>query len=252
MLAIPGSSCWPILMDLAEKDHFHGVVLVTLTPEVVRPPNPKSWRTNRQLQSLNHYYTIYTNGAWYNSVLNQKIKNAFQKYLVVASGKRPHALIRSIIFKGKLPQKSYYRMLSSRFGEMDARSVSEKWNNPPDKDWLNQYKVTPKGFSGVWQERVQKLGNAAEKIESRGGKVVFIRMPSSGWRWELLDKNKFPREDYWDKLEEAGLTTIHFKDYPELSKYECPDTSHLNYDDAEEFTASLMEILKEKGIFERK
>jgi hypothetical protein len=88
---------------------------------------------------------------------------------------------------------------------------------------------------------------ACDKIKSRGGQVIFVRTPSSG---ELLamEKMAFPRERFWDKLlAGTGCTGIHFEDYPSISKFECPEFSHLSVPQAVTFTKALINILKEKG-----
>lgn len=83
-------------------------------------------------------------------------------------------------------------------------------------------------------------------IQSRGGKVLFVRMPSSGIILEI-EKQAFPREKYWNRLlQETGAPGIHFEDYPELSKYACPEWSHLSPADAKTFTADFVRIMHQK------
>ena len=58
--------------------------------------------------------------------------------------------------------------------------------------------------------------------------------------------------EYWDRFaEDVSATCIHFSDYEGLSKFECPETSHLDVSDVEEFTNNLLNILEEKQFFER-
>jgi hypothetical protein len=57
---------------------------------------------------------------------------------------------------------------------------------------------------------------------------------------------------FWDRLAKTTrATTIHFKDYPSLSDFECPDTSHIDSKDGPRFTKALIDILVEKGIVSR-
>jgi hypothetical protein len=70
-------------------------------------------------------------------------------------------------------------------------------------------------------------------------------MPESGS--DLQDSNqRYPRQLYWDEIvKHCAAPAIHFEDYPELSKFECPDGGHLDYRDALEFTKNLAGVIKE-------
>ncbi len=73
----------------------------------------------------------------------------------------------------------------------------------------------------------------ADKIKSRGGEVIFLRVPSSG-PFEESDKKVFPREVYWDRLLAfTGCPGIHFKDYPAIAHFDCPEWSHLTPEQAQ-------------------
>jgi hypothetical protein len=73
--------------------------------------------------------------------------------------------------------------------------------------------------------------------------VIFVRFPTSGVLWEL-EEQRYPRKDYWDVFAaESRAATVHFKDYPALARFQCPDGSHLDYRDAVPFTKALAEIL---------
>jgi hypothetical protein len=98
----------------------------------------------------------------------------------------------------------------------------------------------------AWKKVAADAADAAATIEKRGGKVVFLRMPTTDIH-EQLDELSAPRKQYWDILQRAGLRTIHFKDYPQLSCFDCPDTSHLDQEDAATFTKSLYPIIEEVG-----
>lgn len=86
-------------------------------------------------------------------------------------------------------------------------------------------------------------------IHARGGKVVYVRMPTCDERWEH-DAIKTPKALFWDRLAQATqAVTVHFQDYPALSDFECPDTSHIASKDGPRFTAALLEILAARGVF---
>jgi hypothetical protein len=62
-----------------------------------------------------------------------------------------------------------------------------------------------------------------------------------------------PKAQFWDVLAtRTRAVTVHFKDYPELAKFPCPDTSHIASKDGPEFTHALLEILRARGVFDRR
>ena len=81
-------------------------------------------------------------------------------------------------------------------------------------------------------------------IEKRGGKVILVRFPTDKLIWEI-DNRTYPRDIFWNELEKRHPNTIHFLDYPSLSKYDLPDGSHLDYRDKKSFTKALMKIILE-------
>ncbi|WP_417851434.1 hypothetical protein [Thalassoglobus sp.] len=97
-------------------------------------------------------------------------------------------------------------------------------------------------------EDVKKVEEWVQQIASRGGRVVFVRFPTSGEHW-VLDNSQYPKSEYWDRM--AAFTsaeTIHFTDVPALTQFELPDTSHLDYRDAPAFTNRLLDELEKRGI----
>jgi hypothetical protein len=76
-------------------------------------------------------------------------------------------------------------------------------------------------------------------------------MPTCDERW-TSDETVFPKARFWDQLAaRTRAISIHFKDYPELSKFACPDTSHIASKDAPEFTRGVLAILKARGVLDR-
>jgi len=89
--------------------------------------------------------------------------------------------------------------------------------------------------------------NSIDKIKARGGKIAFIRPPSTG---AVLDReNRFyPRGQYWDRLISYTETTgFYYTEHPEIAGLTCPEQSHLSPGDAVLFTKALIHYLREKG-----
>jgi hypothetical protein len=88
----------------------------------------------------------------------------------------------------------------------------------------------------------------ADKIRSRGGEVLFLRVPTSG-PFEEFDKKVFPRELCWNRLLVfTGCPGIYYKDYTAIAHFVCPEWGHLTKEQAAIFTRNLVKILRdEKG-----
>ncbi len=106
---------------------------------------------------------------------------------------------------------------------------------------------------GVVGDTLQKIftevQNSVAKIKARGGKVIFVRTPSSGGYW-ANEPIQFPRAEYWDKLISiTNCNGIHFMDYPSLKNLTCPEWSHLSRPNAIYYTKELIKILEQQHWF---
>jgi len=91
--------------------------------------------------------------------------------------------------------------------------------------------------------RLPKIRQMVKAIENRGGRVLFVKMPSSGLI-ENYEQKKYPRELFWDPMISiAGVNGIRAADEPTLRTFNCPDGSHLDMRDRTEFTKRLVKTL---------
>lgn len=106
------------------------------------------------------------------------------------------------------------------------------------------------GITGdTLQKNFTEVQTAVGKIKARGGKVVFVRTPSSGVYW-ANEPISHPRAQYYDKLLSlTGCSGVHFMDYPELKNFVCPEWSHLTHEDAILYTKGLIKILEGQNWF---
>ena len=93
------------------------------------------------------------------------------------------------------------------------------------------------------EAHLERIRVAVETVRSRGGRVAFVRPPSTGVLREL--ERKFsPRPAFWDRMiAVSGAPGIHFEDHPELAAFDCPEWSHLTAADAVRFTEVLAPML---------
>jgi hypothetical protein len=97
-------------------------------------------------------------------------------------------------------------------------------------------------------DELTALDGLVRRLEQRGGRVVFVRLPSSGARWEL-EEHFHPREEYWTQFPgKCGGEWIHFRDVPGMRDVLCPDGCHVDCRNTRQFTHALIEELSSRGI----
>jgi hypothetical protein len=96
---------------------------------------------------------------------------------------------------------------------------------------------------------LERLEQMVTRIHKRGGRVVFVLMPTSGMVRQI-DEKWFPRKRFWDVLvSRTQATTVHFADHPTLASFRCPDCSHLQGEDVGRFSKELARIIGQKLAF---
>jgi hypothetical protein len=243
-LAIDGRHPLASLKDLAEDERFDGIVICAVTPRSF----PKAVRDHQQ-----HYVEHYHERWNLDAKLNRLIASYLQQHLAILYPRTNllHSLSVYIDHHGR-PRPPYLithpdRSRSADYTMIDVdahrrhriRRVRHFYENAriPDPDaWLAEASDV-----NVWVDRIQ----------ARGGRVAFVRFPTTGETY-ALDQHYYPKTQYWDRF--AAITpaaTLHFSDVPALARFQCPDTSHLDYRDTPAFTRALTQALVERGVLER-
>jgi hypothetical protein len=94
-----------------------------------------------------------------------------------------------------------------------------------------------------FNERIVYINELVSRFEERGGRVIFVRFPTSKRIWEI-DEGRYPKEVYWDVFAELSIAkAVHFKDYESLSGFDLPDGSHLDQRDKVKFTENLVDVI---------
>ena len=110
----------------------------------------------------------------------------------------------------------------------------------------NVEKKVPVVSLDQWKSDVNDVMQWAYMIQDRGGRVIFIRFPTSGEHWDI-DQRRYPKSKYWNYLEKVpDVEAFHFKDIRGMNRneFDLPDTSHLDQKDREAFTKILLNKLK--------
>jgi hypothetical protein len=247
MLAVDGSNCLSTLDDLANNSTFKGTILCSFNANlcVTGGDTQDKW--------IEQYHRMMASGAWINTMFDQALRTWLQNNFVLCSYS-PYELIHAMLVDRHLPSVRFERMEASRFREADFAARSESWMREHRQHRVERLKEElpdlPQAEKDTyWQAMLVRLHADVSAIQARGGKVILIRMPTTGAHYDYVTRI-FPRQQYWDKLASAvGAQTLFFEDYPELTGYDCPDLSHLNVEDAKSFTAALMQVLKKQGVF---
>ena len=253
-LAIEGESPTPILHDLAEDKKFKGKLVVDVTEGLFFSSSPVNTTTPKKF--IDHFKKE-TPSQKFSFQLNHFAESKFvfldKHYFslealwdIAPVQKRKGVFAMPHDFPIEFQRKNFDRQtcISPNF-LVDTnlqRQVTSLWEffasisdeKPPTGTKLDSFLL------GIKTD--------VDKIVARGGKVLFVRTPSSGPYW-MGEQKAFPRTEYWDHLLKFTNTPgIHFADYPAIDHFVCPEWSHLSQPDAIKFTENFVAILeKDKG-----
>lgn len=249
-LSLEGSSPLPALKHLSRDDSFKGTLLVGVTPDLFfTPENSRAWgRTNQHVA----YYSDETPAQ----KLSHKINMLLESKLVFLDEDQLglESLLKQVdipnragvmtfpIFAYHFTKLSEYRQRSMTQAFLASKELQQQQANV----WASFAKMDtlPPIAGPKLMELLDTVKVATDRITKRGGKVLFVRMPSTGGNL-ARETAKFPREAYWDKLLAHTKTRgYYFSDYPTLAGFDCPEESHLSPADARTFTRNLLEIIK--------
>ncbi|WP_343112883.1 hypothetical protein [Mucilaginibacter sp.] len=246
-LGFEGSSPLTILEDLGNDTKFNGHLVVDATEELffsVAPP------FNSRPSDAIHYYQKET----YAQKASFQLNHVLESHLVFLNEK--DLSLNAELDKLHIPNRPGVMgepefpidFEQIDFDRQDKMAQEFLTNTVEQKQVTDFWKVflglVGKGPQPKEKAMIlQKAKNAVEKIRARGGDVVFVRMPSSGYFWQT-EQRLFKRQQYWEPLITATNTRgIHFADYPTINHFECPEWSHLCQAQAVVFTTELIKLL---------
>ncbi|HZT57749.1 MAG TPA: hypothetical protein VFA21_03900 [Pyrinomonadaceae bacterium] len=232
-LAVNGGMSYPVLENLARDQSFRGTVICDLSEAEVTT----GMTTYLETGFVNSYEHETLAGR-----AESRLQMFAQAHLVLASPQLSPPLLEAAALQGRLPAPATSpatvgedRTLYLDFTKADLEKLRPKI---ADMTVAQGPDISPEEFVA----RARRFVSLAEKIEARGGRVVFVRFPTSELLWERLEK-AYPKASYWDEFaRRTHVQTVHFKDYPEL-QFDCPDYVHLDMRDAPRFTSALAKIV---------
>lgn len=242
-LSFAGLGPYASFADLAENTDFKGLVIVSMLPAFLIEGWAREEQEDLVAQHHAHWNAFRKFDALVATYLGSRFAFQSQYYELLRT-------VKSVLQHGRpAEQPNYLQTLETRenlmrfehanlelLRAMRVASSERNRENPPmpgEDEWL---------------ERVAELDALTRKITDRGGRVVFVRMPSSGPLREL-EAEFFPRETYWDTMAaNISAPAIHFEDLPKLAALDLPEYSHIDAKDRQMFTEAIMEELIARGV----
>ncbi|MCF0052102.1 hypothetical protein LXM25_18695 [Dyadobacter sp. LJ53] len=251
-LALVGTNPRPVLTDLASDPDFKGTVLVDVMEPLFFLPDGSFMESSAKKRLA--YYPRWSLSQQASFHINRQLEdhlifldeerfslNSFIKRLPIAS--RPGVFVFP-----NFPIELHYNSPDGQLAFTDKFLRDTTSQREVQGVWTKLGLLSTKRGVGsdTLTHIIQSVAKSVSQIKARGGNVVFVRFPSSNPVWEA-EQQAYPRKLYWDRLlAETGVAGIHFADYPELSRYKCPEWSHLTPADAKSFTKDLNRIIETK------
>jgi len=233
-LALMGSNAQPVLHDLANDEHFAGLLVIG-TAELSYFNDGAGSAADaldygkRQSPSQRVGHELYKFASRHLAFLDS------------------NATLFTLIERHDWPEREGvwgpYKDVW-KLGEVHENRQTHLWAQLETDPYLRDHaqRVWLNIYSGdvTTNDTVDKVIAAAkpdiERIRARGGEVVWVRPPSAG---PILEKERtrYPRSRTWDRLiRETGSLGVHFEDYPQMQQLSIPDWSHLSARSATTFT----------------
>ncbi len=258
-LALVGSCVAPMLQHLAQDPTFHGTVICDVVPGLatVPPMAPPYHATLKALERLKSQSVAQRWSHQLSLPLEQTFASLQQEDLTLA------ALLKQVHIPNR-PQAQVGPALPPHFSTIDRDRrtrmhdrvlTDQALQDRVKHGWLPLFTPPPKPhwipdaafgefMRGMLEGRFKDFADAVAAIRARGGRVVFVHLPSSG-DLKALEDRLTPRAMVWDRLlKDTGSPGIAFEDHPDLKDFTCPEWSHLSEKDSVEFTKRLGPHLK--------
>lgn len=253
MLATVGSSARPFLYDLAADENFKGKLVIDITEPLFFSMAPARMSTPQRCLD---YYSKESPTQRFSFKVSCQLENR----LVFLN--MDYLSTNALLSQVDLPRRKDVFMMPYFPPGFDNTDFNRQSHMTPafandtnqhvqmQNVWLkliNLGKALPPPSPVAMDSIFQTVTTAVEKIRSRGGKVLFVRTPSSG-PMGAGEQMAFAREKYWERLlTETGTPGIHYLDYKETANFQCPEWSHLHPKDVPVYTRHLVQQMQNKG-----
>src|ERR1700730_5936697 len=203
-LAMGGSCAYPVLADLANDENFPGTIICSVVPRLfVTPPGTPPMARAEKAVRRSHTQTLAQRASQYLAMpLEEHVAFLKQEELTLDDllkrlpiPNRPYALVSPRLppYFGTLDRERRARMIEecARPGSELARMTQQIWlplfTPPPPPSYIPQAEFA-KSMGQAIEQRFHDVAAAVQKLRSRGGKIVFVRLPNSGGLKALEDR----------------------------------------------------------------
>ena len=203
-LACVGSTPIPVLSELADDPKLKGKVLVDVTEGLFFSLSPQnSYRPKEGIQ----YHKKITPTQRAGFLLNKPLESTFvfldkDHYSINAMLDALEIPSRPGVFMGPIFPRDFGYVHFNRQEYMGKLFLSDTaQQHKQQRIWASFGRInkTPPLTGTPLDSVIQLVKIDVDKIQARGGKVFFVRTPSSGPYLQKEDEG-FPREKYWDRL----------------------------------------------------
>ena len=231
-LAIAMGPTVPMLRHVARDTDFSGIAIAEVNPRLFfEDPRSLDFRVASYLRAYRHF-------TW-SDAFEQRLRARVQEALVLRLPDLSPPQLQRALSSGRWPRPSHIAVLRDRSRHADFSLLPDLDARTHRTKQLRQQSMSrflsPERLE-KWLHHVETL---VKILRDRGGDVVFLNMPTSGFIREN-ERETVPRATYWDAL--AASTTalaIHFEDHPELAGFRAPDGGHLDMRDTPLFSRAL-------------
>ena len=258
-LAMGGGCAYPVLADLANDENFHGTIICSVVPRLfVAPPGTPPMERAEKAVRRSHTQTPAQRVSQYLAMpLEEHVAFLKQEELTLDDlvkrlpiPNRPYALVSPRIppYFGTLDRERRARMIEgcAQPGKLQT-TIQQIWlplfTPPPPPTYIPKEEFAKRMGQAI-EQRFHDVAAAVQKLRSRAGKIVFVRLPHSGGLKALEDRET-PRAAVWDRvIKDTAAPGIYYEDFPELAGFNCPEWSHLSAGDSVEFSKRLIPHLR--------
>jgi hypothetical protein len=242
-LALPGQNAQPLLHDLAEDEHFRGLVVMGTaemsyfaddagsTPVVL-----EYMKTESPSQRAGHHLYVLLSRCF------AFLDSDYTLFGLIERQRWPErpGVVGAYDGVWKISESSRARQTYL----WDQIAKSTYLREHARRVWLNEFSG-PAPTEDEVGAVVARSRADIERIRARGGDVVWVRPPSIGPLF-ASERVRYPRQRVWDRLvQETGSVGVHFEDYAFAQALWLPDWSHLHKSQTSVFTEGYVRVLAE-------
>ena len=241
MLPVNGTVPLATLRALSQDEHFTGLAVVGMD---ARGLQRKHWEM--QQEYIDHYKKRWTLARRIHRTLLTELQ---ERLVLVRSAFSAVNIAQRFLNHHGMPLKDHTVVRADRVGFIDYRHPDLAWTHEKRVfDLKNYYRDNTPTPPDEWLADLAVVSEWIERIQRRGGRVLFFREPESDESL-ALDEANFPRDRYWDAYARISpAVMIDFRDVPEFLTFVLPDTSHIDGTDVPRYTAAFANLLKARGL----